>query len=157
MKRSPIKRKARSAGSKPKKRKKSELVAFKKRLWPKFAAYIKRRDGPTCFVCKKTPLVGHDWHAAHCFSAGKYPALRWLFANVFSGCAKCNIWLKGNYIEYHARYKEEFGQEAYDKLHNSRNDTFQWRLPDLMAVDAEIDRLNAELDAKETNDQTRAA
>lgn len=125
-----------------KKRAKSSLSAFKKKLWKKFSAFIKQRDGNTCFVCGKTPLVGNDWHAAHCFSAGKYPALRWRFDNVFSGCAKCNIWLKGNYIEYHDQYRKRFGEEAYKYLHDHRNDVKQWRLPDLMEIDTMIDMMS---------------
>lgn len=134
LKRSYIKRKA-----KPKKRQKSELALFKKKLWRKFADFVKKRDGNTCFSCGKTPLIGNDWHAAHCFSAGKYPALRWRLDNVFSGCAKCNIWLKGNYVEFHARYKECFGQEKYDELFSHRNDVKQWRLEDLKEVERMID------------------
>lgn len=133
---------------KPKKRKPPGLVAFKRKLWPKFAAFIKRTKGNTCFSCGKKDLVGKDLHAGHMFSAGMYPALRWLIECVWPQCSRCNIFLKGNYIEYHARYIAEFGQEAFNKLYDHRNDVKQWRIDDLMEVEKKIDEANKLLDTK---------
>lgn len=134
MKRSGIKRKPVR-----KKRAKSELSSFKKRLWIKFAAWIKKTKGNTCFSCGKTGLVGKQLHAGHMFSAGMYPALRWLAECVWPQCAYCNIFLKGNYVEFHARYKERFGEEAYAKLYDRRNEVKQWRLEDLKEIERMID------------------
>ncbi|TXH14886.1 MAG: hypothetical protein E6R03_08295 [Hyphomicrobiaceae bacterium] len=134
IKRSPVRRKNR-----PKKRPKSELVLFKKKLWEKFSAWIKKRDGNICFVCGKTDLSGHNWHAAHVFSAGSYSALRWLVSNCFSGCYSCNVGKHGHYIEYHRLYKERFGEAAYNDLYEHRYDQKQWRLPDLQEIEKYLD------------------
>lgn len=121
-----------------KKRAKSELSAFKKKLWIKFAAWIKRGNS-TCFSCGKRDLVGKQLHAGHMFSAGKYPAIRWDKMNVWPQCAYCNIFLRGNYIEYHARFKEQFGEAEYNRLYLMRNDVKQWRLEDLKEIERMID------------------
>lgn len=137
--RKPIRRSGIKRKPARKKRAKSELSAFKKKLWIKFAAWIKRKKGNTCFSCGKKDLVGKQLHAGHMFSAGKYPAIRWDEWNVWPQCAYCNIFLKGNYIEFHARFKITFGLDEYDRLHNARNDVKQWRLEDLKEIERTID------------------
>lgn len=129
----PIKR------SRIKKPKKESLRAFKKKLWKKFAKWIKDTKGNICFSTGRGPLYGKQLHAGHMFSAGKYNALRWEPMNVWPQSAYANIYLKGDYPEFHRRFIERFGQEEYDKLWNRRNDVKQWRIDDLREIDKMID------------------
>lgn len=126
--------------SEPKKRKKSELSAFKKKLWKKFAQWIKDTKGNDCFSCERKGLSGRDLHAGHMLSAGQYSALRWEVQVVWPQCSHCNIFRKGNYLEYRQRFIERFGQEEYDKLWNRRYELKQWRLEDLKEIENMIDR-----------------
>lgn len=134
IKRSPVRRKNR-----PKKRPKSELVQFKKKLWIKFAKWIKDTKGSDCFSCDRKGLVGRELHAGHMLSAGQYPAIRWDPMNVWPQCAYDNIFRKGNYLEYRQKFIDRFGQEEYDKLWNRRHEVRQWRLEDLKEIERMID------------------
>lgn len=141
--------------SEPKKRKKSELSAFKKKLWPKFAKYIKDLKGNDCISCDRKGLVGKDLHAGHMLSAGTYPGLKWEVPNVNPQCSYDNIFRKGNYLEYRERFIAKHGQEEYDKLWNRRHDARQYRLEDLQEIDRMIDKFYEEKASERASKMTK--
>lgn len=134
LKRSPIRRKNR-----PNKRPKSELVQFKKKLWKKFADWLKSKKGTTCFTCGKTGLSGVDRQAGHLFPKGQYNALRWDPLNIEIQCSKCNIWNHGAYTEFINNYIATYGREQYEALYAKRNEFKQWKLEDLKDIEKMID------------------
>lgn len=133
-----------------KKRAKSELVAFKKKLWTKFAKWIKDTKGSVCFTTGRV-VRGRNLHAGHCFSAGRYPALRWDPRNVWPQSAYANIYLKGDYVEFHKKLIEKIGQAEYDEMFARRNDVKQWRIEDLREIDRMIDEDYARRENAQSN------
>lgn len=96
--------------NKPKSR--SKLV---KELDAIFSKYIRLRDdGGGCVTCG----VVKPWkemQACHFYSRGRYPT-RWHESNVFSGCYRCNVILKGSYINYTRYMIDRFGRQFVDDL-----------------------------------------
>lgn len=83
---------------------------------------IKKRDGDTCFVCGKTDLKGATWHAGHyCKAELCNLVYRYDERMIHSQCSYCNLWLRGNTIEYRKRLIEEFGEEYTLELENEYN------------------------------------
>ena len=103
---------------KPKAKTRSYYV---KQLDKVFSEYIRKRDdGKGCVTCGiKKPW--QEMQACHYFSRGKYPT-RWHEDNVFSGCYRCNVLLKGAYTDYAMFMFDRFGaekmQELYDLAHS---------------------------------------
>ena len=88
---------------------------YVKRLDSIFSQYIRLRDdGLGCVTCG----VIKPWkkmQACHYYSRGRMPT-RWDETNVFSGCYRCNVLLKGNYTEYALAMVGKFGVEYVEKL-----------------------------------------
>ena len=53
--------------------------------------------------------------ACHYYTRGRLPT-RWHEDNVFSGCYRCNVLLKGNYTEYAIFMVNRFGIEYVEEL-----------------------------------------
>ena len=90
----------------------SQLV---KRLDSVFSQYVRLRDdGNGCVTCgDKKPWK--EMQACHFYTRGRQ-ATRWHESNVFSGCYRCNVLLKGNYINYTRYMIDRFGREFVDQL-----------------------------------------
>ena len=124
-------------GPKPKrylrKQRKTSLSAAKRKLWPLFAAYIKNRDGPTCFSCGATGLKGRSWHAGHLVSR-RIGATLYAENNVFSQCGHCNVFLRGNWHAFAQQYVERFGEAALMTLLDQARQIKRWTVPELEAL-----------------------
>lgn len=90
----------------------SQLV---KRLDSVFSQYVRLRDdGNGCITCgDKKPWK--EMQACHFYTRGRQ-ATRWHESNVFGGCYRCNVLLKGNYINYTRYMIDRFGREFVDQL-----------------------------------------
>jgi len=87
-----------------------------------FNTYIRERDkGKPCISCD-TPLKG-KFDAGHFFSVGAYPNIRFNEDNVHGQCVYCNQHKHGNINEYAIRLPYRIGQERYDNLLISRNES----------------------------------
>lgn len=118
----PIKRAAiKTTTKKPKTVKGKTRSYYVKQLDKVFSEYIRKRDdGKGCVTCGvKKPWK--EMQACHYFSRGKIPT-RWHEDNVFSGCYRCNVLLKGAYTDYAMfmfdRYGAEEMQKMYDLAHS---------------------------------------
>ena len=100
----------------PTKRKKTETRSqLVKKLDKVFSEYIRRRDdGNGCITCG----IKKEWkemQACHFYTRGRQ-ATRWHEDNVHSGCYRCNVLLKGNYINYTRYMIDRYGREFIDEL-----------------------------------------
>ena len=99
------------------KTKKQSSVSRKKivsRLDAVFSQYIRQRDNGICFTCG----AKKDWKEMQCghfYTRGRYPT-RWDEINCHCQCYRCNIALKGNYINYTKKMIDLYGREAVDEL-----------------------------------------
>ena len=106
---------------------KAKLVKFKRKAdWIKeaqreFNHFIRLRDkDQPCICCgrestKVDALGAHGWDCGHYRSVGSAPHLRYDLRNLAKQCARCNVHLGGNLINYRIglvnRYGESFVQE----------------------------------------------
>ena len=112
-------------------------------------AYIKIRDhGRPCISCGKhiddAGLV--TWsrgHAGHFRSTGAAPNLRFNVINNRLQCARCNIQLSGNHIEYRKNLVELIGLERVEQL-EADNEPRKYSKDDLRRI-AKIFRKRARL------------
>jgi len=90
----------------------SQLV---KELDAVFSLFIRLRDdGKGCVTCgEKKPYK--EMQNCHFYSRGRYPT-RWDETNCHSGCYRCNVLLKGNYISYTKYMIDTYGREYVDEL-----------------------------------------
>jgi len=115
----PIKRTAvkKKKTTKPKVKRitRSQLV---KRLDTAFSQFIRLRDSvdgmATCVTCGDTRPWEYQQNG-HFYTRGRYPT-RWDEMNCSVQCVRCNVFLKGNYINYTMYMIDKYGREAVDKL-----------------------------------------
>ena len=90
----------------------SKLV---KQLDSVFSLYIRQRDnGNGCITCgDKKPVK--EMQNCHFFTRGRLPT-RWDETNCHSGCYRCNVLLKGNYIVYTIKMIDKYDREYVDQL-----------------------------------------
>jgi len=99
-----------SVNKKPKSR--SQLI---KDLDAVFSKWVRQRDsGNGCITCgDKKPAA--EMQACHFYTRGRQ-ATRWHEDNVHSGCYRCNVILKGNYINYTKYMIDRYGRQFVDDL-----------------------------------------
>ena len=106
------------------KQSKLPLAKLKRKAKKLFFAYIKKRDGNTCISCGKRGLVGQNWHAGH-YLKSELCNLEYMFneKNVNSQCGRCNLWLRGNTIEYRKAMLLKYGKITVKVLEEHYKDT----------------------------------
>lgn len=100
---------------KPKKRKTKTRSQLIKDLDTVFSKWVRQRDdGKGCITCgDKKPAA--EMQACHFYTRGRQ-ATRWHEDNVHSGCYRCNVLLKGNYINYTKYMIDRYGRRFVDEL-----------------------------------------
>lgn len=100
----------------PKAQSRSQVV---KTLDNVFSQYIRlkamNRDGLVQCVTCPTQLEPKYMQNGHYYSRAKY-ATRWLEENCHPQCARCNIFLKGNYTEYALFMVRKYGIEKVEQM-----------------------------------------
>lgn len=99
---------------------------LKDKLDKVFSLYIRLRDADengfcTCYTCGKVAHYkemqnGHFWSRTHL-------STRFNEDNCKVQCVGCNIFKKGNYIEYTKRLLKELGEEKFNELEQLKNST----------------------------------
>ncbi|MEY2867760.1 MAG: hypothetical protein RIR01_160 [Bacteroidota bacterium] len=99
---------------------------LKDKLDKVFSLYIRLRDADengfcTCYTCGKVAHYkemqnGHFWSRTHL-------STRFNENNCKVQCVGCNIFKKGNYIEYTKRLLKELGEEKFNELERLKNST----------------------------------
>ena len=99
-----------------------------------------------CYTCGKALQVV-EAQAGHLFSRGRL-ATRWDPDNVKIQCMRCNVFLKGNYDEYHPKIIESLGLEQYQALERKSRQSV--KIPKAEHI-AEIERLAIAIKTLEAN------
>lgn len=108
--------------------KQKSLAQFKKRLWPLFSFYIKKRDGQRCMACGKI-AKGQNLHAGHLIPRSICGVvLTFHPLNCYSECAACNIWAGGNGALLAENVSRKLGFNITEQLAKIRKETkkVQW-------------------------------
>lgn len=81
-------------------------------------------DGETnCVTCgDRKPWTQHQ--NGHFYTRGRY-ATRWDDMNCNPQCVACNVFLKGNYINYTMYMIDRYGREAVDNLERKSKSTIK--------------------------------
>ena len=87
-------------------------------LWPLFSKYIRlkyAKDGMVrCVTCGVVKPI-KEMQAGH-FIPGRHNSVLFQERNCHPQCAKCNIFLHGNLVEYYAFMLKTYGQGTIDEL-----------------------------------------
>ncbi len=116
------------------KRKSKSLRQLKDQCWKLFSEYIRRKDadeGGTneCYTCKKL----FHWRELQCghFVPGRTNSVLFDVRVVRPQCARCNIWLGGNYANFTLRLLDEVGREQVDELLALKHQTLKYTKSDI--------------------------
>lgn len=111
------------------KKKKMTTAKWKKKLWPRYAKWVKERDGWKCFTCGRK-VEGHGAHAGH-FIHKSIGGLGLYFeeSNVHCQCFNCNINLGSNGAVYYQKMVKKYGQEHVDELFRRKDRDIIKELP----------------------------
>ena len=108
MKRTPLKRRSPL-------RKRRRVKSLRKRLWPTFAALIKRRDGG-CLMAGQHGACGGSLQGSHVYPKGEYPLLELYPLNCKTLCWRHHWWWHHNPLEARAWFVNTFPQAWQDQL-----------------------------------------
>jgi len=110
-------------GKKLRKQSKASLPKLKRKAWKVFSTFIKGRDGNVCISCGKRGLVKSGWHAGHYQKAELCNIVyRYDERMVASQCAVCNLWRRGNTIEYRKALIKKYGEKVVKELEEHYKD-----------------------------------
>lgn len=99
------------------KRSRSRLAKAKEKLWRSLKVVVHKRDNSTCITCGKQGLSGANRHAGHFIpSAACGGFLRYDLRNVWSQCARCNLFESGAGAEYTRALEKKFSRSFVDKI-----------------------------------------
>lgn len=130
--------------SRPRKKRNSDLARAERALWKAFAAYVKGRDGNSCFSCGAAGLEGRNWQAGHMYSADRFAIIRYHPLNVHSQCYQCNHWLGGNGAAYASRFIEVYGMDQFAYLSEIRRQPKQWKEYELRELVKALEKSGAD-------------
>lgn len=95
---------------------------LKKELDRVFSLYIRSIHPKFCYTCNKSSTVLQNGH----FVPRIYLATRWDESNCRPQCAGCNIWGRGQLLDFEENLIEEIGKEKVEFLKRKRNEL--WKL-----------------------------
>ena len=99
------------------KRSRTPLAKAKAKLWKALKVVIHKRDDSKCITCGKEKLVGSNRHAGHFLpSAACGGFLRYDIRNVWSQCARCNLFESGAGAEYTRALEAHFTRKFVDQI-----------------------------------------
>jgi len=99
------------------KRSRTPLAKAKIKLWKAMKVVIHKRDGSDCITCDKCKLMGSNRHGGHFLpSAACGGFLRYDLRNVWSQCARCNLFESGAGAEYTRALEKKFSRAFVDRI-----------------------------------------
>lgn len=104
------------------------VAKLKKELVTVLHKFIRLRDSKgadfaDCISCGRT-IPTKEGHAGH-FIPSTYSSVKFSELNINFQCKNCNVWKRGNIIEYRPRLIQKIGKEQVEALENMRHDTFK--------------------------------
>ena len=111
------------------------LGAIQKNVQSKFNAWIRERDKDLpCISCGQHK---DNYHAGHFIAQGFSGFLKYNEDNCHKQCVGCNVFKRGNLLEYRDNLIKKIGQEKVDWLWNHRHDSHKYTREELSEL---IDR-----------------
>lgn len=107
------------------------LSELKRNAQKYFNAYIRQRDKE--FGCISCTKESGD-HAGHYVAQGSSGALRFNEDNVNGQGRNCNVWKRGNLIEYRLALVKKIGVKRVECLEDHRHDLKKWSREELEAI-----------------------
>tara|TARA_R100001143_G_C3348643_1_gene128259 strand:- start:407 stop:862 length:456 start_codon:yes stop_codon:yes gene_type:complete len=99
------------------KKSRSSIRIAKDKLWRTLKELVHKRDGSVCISCGAKNLKGHNRHAGHFIpSAACGGFLRYDLRNVWTQCARCNMFLGGAGAEYTRALEKLYDAKFVDKI-----------------------------------------
>lgn len=98
------------------------ISKLKKQLDAIFSLYIRAKYPKRCYTCGKQAKVLQCGH----FVPRIYLPTRWDENNCRPQCVGCNIWGRGQLLDFEERLITELGAEAVSRLKSKRNEL--WKL-----------------------------
>lgn len=99
------------------KRSRAPLAKAKDKLWKSLKVVVHKRDDSKCITCGKTHLEGANRHAGHFLpSAACGGFLRYDLRNVWTQCARCNLFESGAGAEYVRALEDKFSRKFVDQI-----------------------------------------
>ena len=100
------------------KRKKRVILpsAYKKQLDAVFSKYIRAKYPKRCFTCGKETTTLQCGH----FVPRIYLATRWMESNCRPQCVGCNIWGRGQLLDFEENLKKEIGEHKVELIKEAR-------------------------------------
>lgn len=103
--------------SRIRKRSRTPLAKAKDKLWKALKTVVHTRDDSVCITCGKKELAGNNRHAGHFIpSAACGGFLRYDLRNVWSQCARCNLFESGAGAEYTRALEGLFSRDFVDQI-----------------------------------------
>jgi len=99
------------------KRSRTVLAKAKDKLWKEFKVVVHKRDNSKCISCGATKLEGHNRHGGHFLASASCGGfLRYDLRNVWSQCARCNLFMSGAGPEYTLALQKKFSDAWVKRL-----------------------------------------
>lgn len=99
------------------KRSRTALAKAKDKLWKEFKVVVHKRDNSTCITSGEKNLVGHNRHAGHFLPSASCGAfLRYDLRNVWTQCARDNLFFGGAGAEYALALQKKFSKAWVERL-----------------------------------------
>ena len=96
---------------------KISIKGLEKKLKAILYPLIKKRDGIQCISCRKLITKKMDHHCGHYLKAELCNLIvRYDIRNLNSQCSMCNLWRRGNTIEYRKAMLIKYGEEVVNDL-----------------------------------------
>lgn len=114
--------KVKSLLRKRKRTRQGSISALKAKLDAVFSIYVRTKYPKFCYTCDKPSSKLQCGH----FIPRSYLATRWDERNTRPQCVGCNIWGRGQLLEFEERLIEELGREVVDELKAKRK--LLWKL-----------------------------
>lgn len=107
-----------------KKTKRKSLAYYKRKLWPIFSEYIRRKDADQygmvkCISCS-TIAPWKDLQAGHCLPKSLGLSIYFDERNVKPQCATCNLTLQGNQYQFMRALEAIYGSDISEELNEQR-------------------------------------
>lgn len=115
--------------------KKLGVVALRKKVWPVFAKWIKKRDNYTCYTCGKVMQKGDtNCHAGHYVPQSKGNRLRFDERNVHCQCVSCNSFGRGNLSVYALNLERDYGHGILQEFDRIKNEQKKFTCEELLCM-----------------------
>lgn len=110
----------------------SGLRQIQKQLQTVFNAWIRKRDKDLpCISCGQ---FKDKYHAGHFIAQGFSGFLRFNEDNCHKQCVGCNLFKRGNLLEYRIALVKKIGEERVKWLEDHRHDVKKWTREELLEL-----------------------